>query len=127
VAAQHGEDRQLERQVAVKVSSISDGGEDPCFSKEARVLAHLAHPNIVPIHTILVDGLGRPLCSMKLVQGRTLQAVLNAIRDSDAVTVKEYPRATLLTIFRKVCNAMAFAHGFRLVELGAMGGRKNGA
>ena len=32
-----GEDPQLERQVAVKVSSISEDGEDPRFSKEAKV------------------------------------------------------------------------------------------
>ncbi len=105
-----GEDPQLKRQVAVKVSSISEGGEDPRFSKEAEVLAHLAHPNIVPIYNIGVDAQSRPFYAMKLVKGRTLQAVLNAIRDGDAAAVKEYPRATLLTIFRKVCDAMAFAH-----------------
>ena len=105
-----GEDPQLERQVAVKVSSISEGGEDPRFSKEAKVLAHLAHPNIVPIYNIGVDDQRRPFYSMKLVKGRTLQAVLNALREGDAAAVKEYPRATLLTIFRKVCDAMAFAH-----------------
>jgi len=105
-----GEDPQLKRQVAVKVSSISAGGEDLRFSKEAEVLAHLAHPNIVPIYNIGVDAQSRPFYSMKLVKGRTLQAVLNAIRDRDAATSKEYPRTTLLTIFRKVCDAMAFAH-----------------
>ncbi len=105
-----GEDPQLERQVAVKVSSISEDGEDPRFSKEAKVLAQLAHPNIVPIHNIGVDAQGRPFYSMKLVKGRTLQAVLNLIRDGDAAALKEYPRATLLTIFRKVCDAMMFAH-----------------
>jgi len=105
-----GEDPQLKRQVAVKVSRVSYGGEDPRFSKEAEVLAHLAHPNVVPIYNIGVDAQSRPFYSMKLVKGRTLQAVLNAIRDGDAAALKEYPRATLLTIFRKVCDAMAFAH-----------------
>ncbi len=104
------EDRQLERQVAVKVSSLSEGGEDPRFSKEAKVLAHLAHPNIVPIYNIGVDAQSRPFYSMKLVKGRTLQAVLNAIREGDAAAGKEYTRATLLTVFRKICDAMAFAH-----------------
>ena len=105
-----GEDPQLKRNVAVKVSSVSEAGEDPRFSKEAEVLAQLAHPNIVPIHNIGIDAQGRPFYSMKLVKGRTLQAVLNLIRDGDAGTVKDYPRATLLTIFRKVCDAMMFAH-----------------
>ena len=105
-----GEDPQLKRQVAVKVSSISEGGEDPRFSKEAEVLAHLAHPNIVPIYHIGVDAQRRPFYSMKLVKGRTLQAVLNVIRSGDGLAAREYPRATLLTIFRKICDAMAFAH-----------------
>jgi len=105
-----GEDPQLERQVAVKVSSVSYGGEDPRFSKEAKVLAHLAHPNIVPIYNIGVDAQSRPFYSMKLVKGRTLQAVLHAIRDGDAAALKEYTRAALLTVFRKICDAMAFAH-----------------
>ena len=106
----YGEDSQLKRQVAVKVSSISGGGEDPRFTKEAEVLAHLAHPNIVPIHALGVDSQGRPFYSMKLVKGRTLQEVLNGIRAGDAVLVREYSMSTLLTIFRKICDAMAFAH-----------------
>jgi serine/threonine protein kinase/WD40 repeat protein len=105
-----GEDPQLERQVAVKVSSISEGGEDPRFSKEAKVLALLAHPNIVPIYNIGVDAQSRPFYSMKLVKGRTLQAVLNALKDGKTEETKEYTQAALLTIFRKVCDAMAFAH-----------------
>jgi serine/threonine protein kinase len=105
-----GEDPQLKRHVAVKVSSVSEAGEDPRFSKEAEVLAQLAHPNIVPIYNIGVDAQSRPFYSMKLIKGRTLQAVLNLIRDGDATATKEYPRATLLTIFRKVCDAMMFAH-----------------
>jgi predicted Ser/Thr protein kinase len=105
-----GEDPQLERQVAVKVSSISEGGKDLRFTKEAKVLALLAHPNIVPIYNVGVDAQGRPFYSMKLVKGRTLQAVLNALTDGNTEATQEYTQAALLTIFRKVCDAMAFAH-----------------
>jgi predicted Ser/Thr protein kinase len=105
-----GEDPQLKRNVAVKVSSVSEGGEDPRFSKEAEVLAQLAHPNIVPIYNIGVDAQSRPFYSMKLIKGLTLQTVLNLIRDGDSAAIKEYQRTTLLTIFRKVCDAMMFAH-----------------
>ena len=105
-----GEDPQLKRNVAVKVSSVSEDGEDQRFSKEAEVLAQLAHPNIVPIYNIGVDAQQRPFYSMKLIKGRTLQEVLNLIRDGDVGATQDYPRATLLTIFRKVCDAMMFAH-----------------
>jgi tetratricopeptide (TPR) repeat protein len=47
---------------------------------------------------------------MKLVKGRTLQSVLNAVREGEDAAVAEFTRAKLLTIFRKVCDAMAFAH-----------------
>ena len=105
-----GEDSQLKRHVAIKVSSVSETGLDPRFSKEAEVLAQLAHPNIVPIYNIGVDDQSRPFYSMKLIKGRTLQAILNLIRDGDPSAIKEYTRATRLTIFRKVCDAMMFAH-----------------
>jgi serine/threonine protein kinase len=42
-------DGELKREVAVKVGTVSEGAVDPRFTKEARVLANLAHPNIVPL------------------------------------------------------------------------------
>jgi tetratricopeptide (TPR) repeat protein len=39
-----------------------------------------------------------------------LQSVLNAVREGEDAAVGEFTRAKLLTIFRKVCDAMAFAH-----------------
>jgi hypothetical protein len=103
-------DGELEREVAVKVSTVSEGAVDPRFTKEARVLANLAHPNIVPIYNLGVDSAGRPFYSMKLVKGRTLQSVLNAVREGEDAAVAEFTRAKLLMVFRKVCDAMAFAH-----------------
>ncbi len=84
--------------------------------KEAEMLVQLAHPNIVPIYNIGVDAESRPFYSMKLIKGRTLQAVLNLIGDGDAAALKDYPRASLLTIFRKVCDAMMFAHSKRILH-----------
>ena len=68
-------DRELEREVAVKVPH--DSGVvllEPRLRSEARVLATLEHPGIVPIHDIgrLADG--RAFYVMKLVRGRTLRA-----------------------------------------------------
>ncbi len=111
-----GTDPLLKRQVAVKVSSVSVGGEDLRFSKEAKILAHLAHPNIVPIYAIGVDELDRPFYSMKLVKGRTLQAVMNALCENDAPTEKAYSRDRLLTVFRKILDAMAFAHSKQILH-----------
>jgi serine/threonine protein kinase len=105
-----GEDPMLKRTVAVKVSTVSYGGEDLRFEKEARVLATLAHPSIVPIYNIGKESDGHPFYAMKLIKGRTLQAVIKGLLEEHGETVAQYTQKTLLTIFRKVCDAMAFAH-----------------
>ena len=104
------EDPRLERLVAVKLSSVKERSEDAQFFTEAKVLAQLAHPNIVPIHSIGTDSDGRPFYSMKLVNGRTLQAILKLLNAGDTETVGAYSGLRLLTVFRKVCDAVSFAH-----------------
>ncbi len=64
----------LDREVAVKVSSVLTpaGGVDEQLRIEARVLAALEHPGIVPVHDAGVLGDGRLFYVMKLVRGETL-------------------------------------------------------
>ncbi len=111
-----GIDGQLKRSVAVKISVVSDTGVDPRFSKESEVLAQLAHPNIVPIYSCGQDGEGRPFYSMKLVKGRTLQAIINQLRDGEIETRSQFTRERLLGVYRKVCDAMSFAHANRILH-----------
>src|SRR5260370_31276219 len=47
---------------------------------------------------------------MKMVRGATLKKVLELLAGGDEATLKKYPLAALLTIFQKVCDALAFAH-----------------
>jgi serine/threonine protein kinase/formylglycine-generating enzyme required for sulfatase activity len=105
-----GQDPQLKRTVAVKVSTVSYGGEDPRFVKEAKVLASLSHPSIVPIYNIGKENEGHPYYAMKLIKGRTLQAVIKGLSEGHEETIAHYTQKRLLTVFRKVCDAMAFAH-----------------
>ena len=109
-----GTDAQLKREVAIKISH--ENGIDPRFSREAEVLARLAHPNIVPVIALGADNDGRPYYAMKLVKGRTLQDIIRALRDGDARARRDFPLPTLLTIYRKVCDAMAFAHSQRILH-----------
>ncbi|MEY2599852.1 MAG: hypothetical protein RLZZ142_2111 [Verrucomicrobiota bacterium] len=111
-----GEDPMLHRQVAVKVSSAGLGRSDLRFAREAEVLALLAHPNIVPVYNLGNDSHGRPFYSMKLVKGRTLQAIILALRDGDLETCTHFSLDRLLTIFRKVCDALAFAHSKHILH-----------
>jgi serine/threonine protein kinase len=103
-------DRDLLRHVAVKhlrPSLLGDKGMLAQFLWEARVTAHLDHPNIVPVHDLVVSDDGQLLFIMKLVRGRTLEDELLEAATSPTSTFKLERR---LRVFLQVCNAMAFAH-----------------
>ncbi len=108
----------LEREVAVKVmTSEADSPEmAERFRREALVLGRLAHPNIVPVYDIGNDDEGQLFYTMKLVKGRTLQHIINDLRNEDAEALRTHTLASLLTVFRKVCDALAFAHSQGIIH-----------
>jgi len=71
----------LGRDVAVKI--IVEHRRTPQdrdrFLREARVLAQLDHPNIVPIYDYGIDAEDRCYYTMKLVRGRTLKDIMIAL------------------------------------------------
>jgi len=106
-------DLSLRRTVALKVllaGNLATREAALRFEREARVLAQLEHPNIVPIHDLGIDEQGQVFYTMKFVKGVTLQNVLEEIKAAIAETIATYPLANLLTIFQKVCDAVSFAH-----------------
>ncbi len=104
-----GQDPHLKREVAIKISGTG-GGRDPRFAREAEFLGNLAHPNIVPIHAMGEDDDGFPFYSMKLVKGQTLRSIIKGLRKGEPEMKKLFKRERLLTLFLKVCDAIAFAH-----------------
>lgn len=118
-SVQEAKDTILQRTVAMKVlrsgtAASADARER--FEREASVLARLEYPNIVPIHEMGRDAEGNAFYTMKLVKGQTLQGILKALKDGEVEVVKRYSLDRLLTIFRKVCDAVAFAHHWRIVH-----------
>ncbi|MGB0582756.1 MAG: protein kinase domain-containing protein [Limisphaerales bacterium] len=107
------EDQNTGRTVAIK-KMLSEGNASEeskhRFLQEARVMGHLEHPNIVPMHELALDAEGMPYYTMKRIQGTDLQDVLTRIKNGNEETIAAYPLRTLLGIFLKVCDAMAFAH-----------------
>jgi serine/threonine protein kinase len=101
----------IQRKVAMKVML---DGSDPQglarFISEAKITARLEHPNIVPVHELSVDENEQAFYTMKLVRGITLHKVLRLMRDGAEPTLRKYSLGVLLTIFQKVCDALAFAH-----------------
>ncbi len=113
------EDRNTGRIVALKkmLSGMQSSEEsNHRFVLEARVMAHLEHPNIVPMHDLGVNDKGVPYYTMKRVRGVTLQDVINGIRAGDSDTIREYPLGKLLEVFQKVCDGIAFAHAKGVVH-----------
>jgi serine/threonine protein kinase/Leucine-rich repeat (LRR) protein len=112
-AVLEAQDLILDRAVAMKVILPERQSSEETYQRfiqEAKVLGKLEHPNIVPIHDLGLDELGRVSYTMKLVRGVTLQRVLDEIRHGNSETLAKYPLSQLLTIFQKVCDAVAFAH-----------------
>ncbi len=108
----------LEREVAVKVMTAEAGSAEMAerFRREALVLGRLAHPNIVPVYDISMDDEGQLFYTMKLVKGRTLQHIINDLRSEDPAALRTHTLASLLTVFRKVCDALAFAHSQGIIH-----------
>lgn len=95
-------DTRLEREVAVKVLRAGRAGWQERFLEEARVTAGLEHPNIVPVHDLGALEDGRPYLAMKRVRGRSLTELM---KDGQLSQIE-----ARLEIFRKLCDAVAFAH-----------------
>src|SRR5713226_2744658 len=66
----------LDRYVAIKVlhpAFMADAGFLARFQREARVVARLEHPNIVPVYDYAEHD-GAPFLVMKFIPGETLKA-----------------------------------------------------
>jgi eukaryotic-like serine/threonine-protein kinase len=105
-------DNDIGRLVAVKRRRV--GLEDAAglarFADEIRTVGQLEHPNIVPIHDVGVDDLGRHYFVMKYIQGETLADVVRRLKAGDPETHASYGFEERVRIFRGVLEAVHFAH-----------------
>jgi serine/threonine protein kinase len=95
-------DEMLDRRVALKVLDMQVADSDLArrLNREARVLARLEHPGIVPVHDVGTLADGRVFYTMKFVEGQRLD------RHIEAVT----SLPDRLRLFLRICDAVAFAH-----------------
>jgi serine/threonine protein kinase/formylglycine-generating enzyme required for sulfatase activity len=105
-------DEDLRRHLAMKVmldeSGESEGSATRLsrFLEEAQVTGQLDHPGIVPVHELGIDARGRVFFTMKLVKGKTLEQVLDAVKRG----AEDWNVTRALSVVLRVCEAMAFAH-----------------
>jgi serine/threonine protein kinase len=100
-------DAELDREVAVKVLRFP-GNPDwvERFRQEARTIAGLEHPGIVPVHDAGILPDGRAFYVMTLVRGQRLDAHLALLPSL----------AERLRLFRRVTEPLAFAHSRGVVH-----------
>lgn len=96
------EDEKLQRRVALKVLDVpdTDGDLENRLIREARVLARLEHPGIVPVHDVGTLADGRVFYTMKFVEGQRLDKFIAGVE-----SVQDR-----LRLFLRICEAIAFAH-----------------
>ncbi len=90
----------LDREVAVKVLDRADSAAAVRLGREARILARLEHPGIVPVHDFGELSDGRIFYAMKRVRGERLDRWVAAGAGLRA----------RLGVFVRICEAVAFAH-----------------
>jgi hypothetical protein len=103
-------EKELEREVALKVLPISLAGDGQMverFLREARMAARLEHPHVVPIWRVGRAG-GMPYIAMKLVHGPTLGDLLSS-RGA-------LPGAQVRRLLVETASALAHAHGCGIVH-----------
>ncbi len=99
----------LDRHVALKVvhgGFLGDPSFAERFRREAKVVARLEHPNIVPVHAFGVEE-GVPWMAMRLVTGGAVSALLGAGR---------LPATEAARIVGEVASALDYAHGKGIVH-----------
>ena len=110
-------DEDLQRPVAIKVMLPSLSRNEALaqrFIDEARITASIDHPNIAPIYRLATGPDGSLSLVMKLIEGRTLGSYLRSL------PAPPWPPSVLdsvLSIFVKICDAVAFAHSRGVIHL----------
>ena len=101
-------DRELDRDVALKVlrEPAPTADERERILREARILASLEHPGIVPVHDVGTLPDGRLFYVMKRVRGERFDDFVRGPRS----------RTELLRAFLQVCDAVAFAHAAGVIH-----------
>jgi serine/threonine protein kinase len=95
------EDTVLKRRVALKVLDLAAPADDLDMRllREARILAGLEHPGIVPVHDAGTLADGRAFCCMKYVEGQTLARHITTLNLPDR-----------LRLLERIAEPLDFAH-----------------
>ncbi len=100
-------DDALDRWIALKLVTASGGEDHARVGDEAKLLARLNHPGLVPVYDAGTDEGGRPWVVMELVGGETL---------ADAVRRGALDPQRVAEMGRTIADALAYVHGQGMVH-----------
>lgn len=112
-------DQDLKRISAMKVilpNYKNDKSTLDDFVREARITGLLEHPNIIPVHELGFHKDSGIYFTMKLARGETLNDILIHLKNEEPEYLKKFTTYHLLSIFRKVCDALAYAHSENIIH-----------
>ncbi|MEK7485326.1 MAG: cyclic nucleotide-binding domain-containing protein [Planctomycetota bacterium] len=108
-------DTQLNRVVAIKKlnpENHTDATKLKGFINESKLISYLDHPGIVPVYDTFVDSDEQICYTMKFIEGEDLHAFISRQSGEQYADL-----ATLLPIFSKICETLAFAHDKGVLHL----------
>ncbi|HVE75010.1 MAG TPA: serine/threonine-protein kinase [Mycobacteriales bacterium] len=100
-------DEALERRVAIKLVTTAAEDQSGRVAGEARLLARLNHPGLVPVYDAGTDESGRPYVVMELVVGETL---------ADTVRRGPLPALRAAEVGRGLAEALAYVHAQGMIH-----------
>jgi len=112
-----GYDTTLERPVAIKVlrpDMAQDPEKERGFFYEARLLAQMDHPGVIPVFEMGELPKHGSFYAMKKIRGQTLGEILDGMTPADFARPHEIAR--LMQILEKVCLTVAYAHARGIIH-----------
>ena len=109
-------DTVLQCDVAMKVllpESQVSSAQVLAFIREAQITEQLPHAAILPVHDLGLNEERRLFSITRFVEGQSLAGRLTTSAESDAQPLNFF---SLIRIFQKVCDAVAFAHSRGVVH-----------
>ncbi len=103
-------DLELGRRVAIKMMSkhlLNEAELVTRFAREARIMARLDHPNLVPVYAVGEHD-QTPFIVMKYLEGVTLSDLLSERKRLEGVQ--------LLSLMKQICEGLQFMHEQRVVH-----------